>query len=378
MSRLITVLSCAAVLAAGLAPEPAIAVDQDDLRQILVDWRWRREKTRSVKYIASGTHLVPKGTQSMFGEPDDKPQAPYPESDYTHPIRWEVVFDLAGNRSRLTRDSQVCLLEDRKFIPDFRTYLCNGRETKTLAPRQENTSAAYKPGWAQPDLYLSDVAYGYLFTVEYPFLFGHGVVFMEQPKPTSLSVSIPSDELHVHGHGSCDGHECTILRSSQKRPSGVFAEYWVDTQRKGAIARFRHFANGEMVGQIDIKYREYPSGWWPDSWTETQRGAPGSPQVLIGSTDVHVTEFVLNSPVEDGLFEAAPKPGMVVAVAQDKASYQIGPDGAKTRIAFTPATGPEATGLLWWLLPSLIVLPVVMAIVLFVLIKLRRRRIKVP
>ena len=305
---------CCLVLAAEPLSAQVTQERDPQIAQTISDWQKRQERTKRVRYEASGQQSILKG--SFRGPGLAELPEPQPSRDITSPIRQVVLVDLSGGRYRIEEEMQKYDQGTDRLYPQMQTRIYDGNEIKSWRPRQMNTHplTGVKPNKPEIGVGRGDLSSAAFTMVEWPFFVGHGVIASQNRPimPGKWRTYPDPDLMIVHGRSVHSGRACLVIRTQTLKALGTsFDEYWVDTQRESAVVRQVCYANQIALYEMAIDYQSTPHGWLPKSWTITQRDA------IDGKTtyyrNVNCTKIDLEPESEPKDFQIEERPGMLVS-----------------------------------------------------------------
>jgi outer membrane lipoprotein-sorting protein len=296
-------------LAYGAGVE-AQAADQR-VAKIFADWQKRQERIQTIRYKLAGEHLIAKGSLGDdYGRPTTPPSPPH---DIRCPFERLYLFDFTTGLYRIEVSEKIYVSKDKQVYLRSSVTVFDGREVRTLCPRQENSSFLFAPGNSNPDMVISTGNMrGVGFDTRYlPLFFAQGVVRTSEDEIVSGRFKrLPAmDYFHVHGSGSLAGRSCLVLRTETlQMGTSSFDELWVDPGRDSAIVRYLTYSAGKPFNDSVIQYGKTTEGWLPQSWTFTTFTGPKTDY----TEKVTVQKIDLNPQVSQAEFHLEPEPGMLV------------------------------------------------------------------
>jgi hypothetical protein len=332
---------CAATVGLALLGAAADPPPDPRLEKVLMDWRNRRERVKTVRYCTSGETIIPKGTarNASTGQllgPDEPPH------DIVCPKSVTLLLDFTTNRHRLDVEEQFYSASHRQLMPKrVTTTVFDSNDLRTSGLRPEGAPENLK---APNDLVVKGNMRGSPFTSDYwPFFLGHGIVPLTTEQhilPGRLAVAPQKETFHIHGEGVLDNRSCLVLRSKTWDYGNVgFDELWVDPARESAVVREAAYVNGTIYTDIQVDYQETREGWLPHGWT-ISTSLDGR---LVSSVQrMQVDELDIDPAISDADFHADIKPGDIVMQASVPGSpdqitapkpdpakmYHVSPDGS--------------------------------------------------
>jgi hypothetical protein len=268
MIALVAASLCAAALT-GQTPKQS-----DDSKatvtKVFEAWKQLRGKFKSVRYRASGTETIPRGS-IVLGPEVGGSGMPEPKEDVTLPHEVVLLIDFLGNRHRIETNEHVYSAAGR--VDTRQTVSAHdGKELWWSWPSGGSTDR----GPTQPD---ASILAGNLteagFTCErWPYFIAHGIV----PKidthivPGRLAPKLNEKDFYHHATAQFEDRGCVVLRTHLSRfTSKSFNEYWVDMDRGGLVLRQVVYVSNEPAIILDLQYRDGPAGWMLGGWTVTVR-----------------------------------------------------------------------------------------------------------
>jgi hypothetical protein len=296
-------MSCASGTAEDIDPR---------LEKVLADWQKRQNAFRSVRYEVRGEHKVPKGAYNSLdlGGKMRGPQLdqPIPPQDLVGTVTLTLLLDFVKGRHRSQLRVPQYHLNSGKFVPLVKESIFDGSVAKGAMPREENPSL----GSGQPEFSVvsGNMKFEEFRSDYFPIFFGHGRIYtvFEPIIPGQLRNKPDAEYLYVHGTGVRDGRTCLIVRTQTlKTVTTSFDEYWVDTEREGAILRHVGYCNSKPSHDIMIRYRKTSAGWLPESWRLEIYN-----ESLLYTDNMRVRKVDLDPAINDADFQMEIKPGMIV------------------------------------------------------------------
>ena len=307
----LTAVVCAATASLLFAVAAAADPPPDPrLEKVFADWQKRRERIKTVRYRASGEHVLPKGS---FGDPRTGvllgPDSP--PHDISWPKHIVLLLDFTTNRHRLQEEEAPYSQEKEKFIPRRTTTVFDSKELWTLADRP----AGAPPDPAAPDAFeVSGNMRGQAFpSVYWPFFLGHGIVALTTEAhilPGRLKVIPESEVYEIQGEGIYENRRCLVLRTGATEFGAVgFDELWLDSALESAVVRQVQYVDGNIAMDMQIDYQQTRVGWLPQSWTIAYLRAGGKAAAM---ERMNVEEVQIDPSVSDADFHVDLTPGMIV------------------------------------------------------------------
>jgi hypothetical protein len=349
-----------AVLACG----PALAQAPDpQVERILAAWRGRQERFQSVRYRVAGEIILPKG--SAVDDSGQHVGDDVPPHDISCDLQRVLLLDFKNNRHRLEEKKQICNPRTGLFHPEMTIIVCDGKTLTGLTPREENTSPNYHPAPENPDVTITS---GNLEKIRFPavlipLFLGHGIVNAGRTasnRPGRLKSTPNAEEFSVQGTAVHEGRPCVVVRTEAQRNDrgALFDELWIDVERDGAVVRQADINEGQVLSSFDIRYRQTPQGWLPDSWDYVVGWSekPGRTQI---AERIHVEEVTADPPVSDADFRVDVRPGMKIhqttltgtgPISEEDIStktFRVGPDGTWNEVV-NGVEQPPSRPWLWW------------------------------
>ncbi|MHB1038387.1 MAG: hypothetical protein ACYC35_28560 [Pirellulales bacterium] len=366
----------AAIVTAGLWTATAVAetpsggpvISGDPLPQILSDWQRRRTQANTIRYVAEGTYMVPKG--AFDGDPA-LPKATNGialKEDYTCPFSGDWLVDFAGNRFRMEVSSAIFSISSVSFSPTHDVWVFDGKELRCrMLGVSENRGKVY--GRTQAEFAYHKLDYAVITMSNFPLFLAHGLMLTGATMQKIGNLRAPLDGTRVVAQGNAvsQGRSCVVLRTLPSARSAVFYELWVDVPRQSAVVRVQRYDGpGVLESNLDIEQEQKPQGWFPKQWRytrlDTQKKLPS--QIITAA----VREFELNPKVGDDAFHIEPAAGMVVNDRRARTTYVVGPDGRKLSTDEAPPVRTSRLGI-WLGMGALVVAGIVIACLVW-----RRRR----
>jgi hypothetical protein len=341
---------------AGLSTKTVFAA-QDKLQAVLDDWTRRQQMMVGVRFVYEGDYLVSKG--SLTGHPafDEGVQGEIPPEDYTYKRRVVLLLDFERNRVRKEIREERPWGGDGRFYPVFQVQLYDGNSFQEYSPAPENRIGGRPPDRFQVELQLQTDHYSgfVLENSDFPLLFAHGSFPSNKAgiSPKLLRTPIESGWYRFHGEASIEDQPCTILRT-QTTESGAFADYWIDTGKQSAVARWIAYSKGKPTITVDISHQRAGESWVPKTWELSQIDSTGK---LLHTTAYQLKELDANPKFDTNDFHMDRVPGMIVNDAATGRVYRVANSGEQdVDVQVLLAQEQEAGGRVHWAIVLLIAL----------------------
>ena len=287
------------------------------LEKILADWQKRQNAVESIDYQVEGELKVPKGAYTKLRAVTIRTKKTEirvaPEEDMSGPVGLNLLLDFANERFRLEKRDQSFHFNSCKLIQDVIIYTFDGKEIKSLKPREKNPTMSPKA----PDMgIVSGNVKNFFFLMDCkPIFFAHGRIYTptEQIVPGQMRNKPDLNSLHIHGTAVHEGRSCLIVRTQTFQMGGNigFEEYWVDLERDGTIVRYGSYSGKKLTCDQDmvIHYNMHQTdGWFPSDWRWTvfDHGK------ILYYRDVRVTKMKINPVMSDADFAIESHTGMII------------------------------------------------------------------
>jgi len=126
------------------------------------------------------------------------------------------------------------------------------------------------------------------------------------------------------------GAQCVVVAiGTETAPQ--YSEFWVDPTKDYSVVRYRKMASGKLRHQIDMEYREDPTGWIPKRWKMITVDNDGS---LRSSLEDELTNLSLNASLPDSDFDIEiPEGTLLTDYRTGREWFMVGADGNERMIS---------------------------------------------
>lgn len=342
----------AAVVGPTMAQPPAAS---DNVKAVLAAWQHRLGRFNSVRYTLTGT------AERKIGLDEDAP----PPSPRERPVRAVVLVDFVSRRIRVEHSTSGISAEGDRYIPRVGVTAFDGNAYHARMPRGDN-----ELGEENADALISrgPLAHSQIDSTLWPVLHAHGVISTvhRRARPDHLPTDYEPDDFSFEGHIPYPGGKCHLLRTDalNSRPA-LTDEFWVDTEKDGAIIRHTNFNGKNPWLRLDVTYHQTVDGWLPKAWTHTHT----SDGRVVEVTRYTVTGFEPNPALSNKDFTLPVQPGAILWVDEypergrgldttrpARRKYRVDDSGRWIElesVGFTTTEGiqlpPERRSSYWWL-----------------------------
>jgi hypothetical protein len=246
------------VLCLGSAGLPLYAQPAADktaaIEKVLVDWKHRLDRCKSVRYVVSGKTEkkdLPKGSKAPA----------------VRPVKYVVLLDLVRGRVRVEHECSEFSASGDRYVPSGSVHAFDGRAYQRNADRERCELAPQNPdivilkGPADTCTLDNELL---------PLLCAHGIVptVNKPPRLDRLPKRHTAEEFDSRGDVNHAGSRCLLLRTdpAASQPSLV-DEFWIDPAKESAVVRHVYFSGKNPFFRFDTVYQNSTHGWVPASWT---------------------------------------------------------------------------------------------------------------
>ncbi|HUG94385.1 MAG TPA: hypothetical protein VML55_26375 [Planctomycetaceae bacterium] len=282
------------------------------VKQIMDAWYARHDRIQSARFKFTEELVLMPGSQSGRNDHGGS----FPAEPVTLVRDHEVVIkDL---RFRHDRRGDNWHPGAEGPLPEHFVKVTNGQRDLTSFGYQERTDQVYPRAFvAASDPEKAGMLIGqggpvwpifHTYRARHPRL-GHG-----RPDGASgLAYNAAAYRL-LEREGTINGRRCLILDEIANAEIGQPHRIWVDPERDFCAVRDEAGMRDLVLFQIDVEYEQDESGLWiPMRWARQMHAEHVSGgRVLQTSATYTVTEYALNPPVDDTIFEFEPPSGAMV------------------------------------------------------------------
>jgi len=329
------------------------------LEAVFRDWQTLRRSVSVVRYVVSGSALIPAGALDSDLHPQllRRVGRPFPKQDYTHDYRVHGLFDFSRNKYRLEIESEILNASVAGFNPLHELYVFDGKELRRhriAVTRHRGSIYSAR----QPEFRYHTLPYP-VFTMEVqPMLLAHGVILCAADAKTAGQLRFEMDprRFAVHGTGVLHDQQCLVIRTWRPNdPFGVVYELWVQPNAGSRVRRVRRFEKDRLESSLDIDYEASQGRPVLKGWNYRRMDPSGqAPRQLI---TVAVERMELNPGVTDGDFRLEPSPEMIVRDDRTKEIYRLGPEGEHLAVGPEPRRDSRA-----WVIAASVIVVVLLAV----------------
>jgi hypothetical protein len=334
---------------------PAMLVGQEEidprLQQVLADWKERRTYP-PVQYDVEGKCLTTKEAIEAVNN-SMKRKVSYNVKDFGSKWNVRLLIDVKGQRHRIEEEKEYINVSDGKVTCKARIGAFDG-SMLTARDREVVEGKEVKPHADTPDVAVvtgNMSASGFTMQLA-PLFASHGVVrFPPQYEifPGKLDLDPDTSLITVHGTDVFEGRRCLLLRSYPRAGDG-FEEFWIDTERSSALARWISYGSGLPNREMNIHYHKYEGYWLVSGWTfENRAWFPDKAQARTSGVErFNVIKTTIERNVDESRFRLSIEPGMLVvrvhndpnknpvkkAEAGKREYYRVEPSGRESGVYF--------------------------------------------
>ena len=340
-----------AFVAASFAWQPSISFAQtpdERIKQILNDWKVRKDRYKAVKYSMEGV-VEAKYIPEMSGiDPKKLPKLPY-----SKPMSYEVLIDITGGRFRIEKREEVFSYSSGRFILRVTTNAYDRKAYQTFVPRVVN---GLSPEDSEISLMKGDLHQVHVEAELWPLFYAHGLIpTVNAPlRPDKWPTDHEPEDFIFRSSTPVAGKPCTVFRSEPMASSpGVFDEFYIGQTSDSPVLRHVYYSGKNPWYLIDVTYRKNENGSLPEKWELTHS---------IGGKVSHVYRLAVksvevNPAITDADFTLPIEPGMLVSTSiypeagkgldsthPAQTTYRAGESGSKTVLeakGFTTTEGVQ-------------------------------------
>jgi len=252
-------------------------------------WQRRQAAIRAFDFSWSGLQFQAKGADPALSVLDAM-AGNVPPSDMSFEIRMRFVVDTTG-RVRLEYNGRAWSQERGDYVAKATINVFDGRRLESFFPPGRRPF----PRFFVEGETISDMARDARV---------RPIRMVYRPFDATMGLFDPSRLRFTDQEAFVDGRRCLVMEHSGDDFMDVI---YVDAERQFLPVRYYRHEAGMTREQIEISYcRDQVYGWVPTAWNVAHLDDRGAVRI---SWSGNVTEYALNQPVPDEVFEIALPPG---------------------------------------------------------------------